>query len=123
MGELLMVYAAASLWFRMPAQENEILWKTIGFAGLGIFGTRFLVQWIHSERHKESKIPNIFWWQSLCGTLFCLVYFLRQHDLVGICGYSLNIIPYTRNIMLIYSKKPHVPIMKHDESEAPSVTG
>ena len=104
MTELLLIYTSLAL-FRMPFQENYILWKVIGFAGIGTFGTRFLVQWIYSERLKESKIPPIFWWQSLIGTILCLAYFIRQQDSVGIAGYVLNVIPYTRNLMLVYSKK------------------
>ncbi len=65
----------------------------------------FIVQWIYSEKHKESRIPVIFWWQSLFGTLLCLAYFLRQQDSVGIAGYVLNIIPYSRNLMLVYRKR------------------
>ena len=104
MAELLLIYTSLAL-FRMPFQDNYVLWKTIGFAGIGTFGTRFVVQWIYSERHRESKIPPIFWWQSLIGTMLCLAYFVRQQDSVGIAGYLLNVIPYTRNLMLVYSKK------------------
>jgi lipid-A-disaccharide synthase-like uncharacterized protein len=104
MCELLLIYTSLAL-VRMPFQDNYWLWKCIGFAGLGVFGTRFLVQWIYSEKHGESKIPPIFWWQSLVGTILCLAYFLRQEDSVGIVGYLLNVIPYSRNIMLIHRKK------------------
>ena len=89
----------------MPFQEHYHLWKFIGFAGIGTFGTRFLVQWLYSEKDKESKVPPIFWWQSLIGTFLCLAYFLRQQDSVGIAGYLLNVIPYTRNLMLVYRKR------------------
>jgi lipid-A-disaccharide synthase-like uncharacterized protein len=95
---------AASHGF-MPFQDFDLLWNVIGFSGVGIFGSRFVVQWLYSERHKESRIPTIFWWQSLVGTLLCLAYFLRQQDLVGISGYLFNIIPYVRNLMLVYRKK------------------
>jgi lipid-A-disaccharide synthase-like uncharacterized protein len=89
----------------MPLQDNYWFWKVIGFAGIGTFGTRFLIQWIYSEKHGESKIPPIFWWQSLIGTVLCLAYFLRQQDSVGVAGYVLNVIPYTRNLILVYRKK------------------
>src|SRR5436853_642834 len=115
MSELLLIYTAyvlaAPTTFPvhptgfMPFQENYLLWKCIGFAGIGTFGTRFLVQWLYSEKHKESKVPPIFWWQSLIGTFLCLAYFLRQQDSVGVAGYLLNVIPYTRNLMLVYRKR------------------
>jgi lipid-A-disaccharide synthase-like uncharacterized protein len=104
MTELLLIYTSLAV-FHMPFQENYWLWKAIGFAGIGTFGTRFLVQWIYSEKHKESRVPPIFWWQSLVGTMLCLAYFVRQQDSVGIAGYLLNVVPYTRNLMLVYRKK------------------
>lgn len=93
-------------WLRMPFQENYIFWKIIGFTGMTLFFTRFFVQWLYSERHKESKIPTIFWWQSLLGSVFMLAYSLRQQDSVYIFGYLFTVIPYTRNLILIY-RKPH----------------
>ncbi len=91
--------------FRMPFQESYYLWKAIGYAGILTFGSRFLVQWLYSEKHKESKVPPIFWWQSLAGTLLCLAYALRQKDSVFMAGYIFNLIPYIRNIMLIRRKQ------------------
>lgn len=91
--------------FRMPFQENYYLWKAIGYTGILIFGSRFLVQWLYSEKHKESRVPPIFWWQSLAGTILCLAYALRQKDSVFMAGYIFNLIPYIRNIMLIRRKK------------------
>jgi len=116
MSELLLIYATLAMATQppgsgnplqgfMPFADNYVLWKIIGFSGIGIFGTRFVVQWIYSEKHKESRIPVIFWWQSLVGTLLCLAYFLRQQDSVGIAGYLFNIIPYSRNLVLVYRKK------------------
>ena len=61
MTELLLIYTSLAL-FRMPFQDNYWLWKCIGFAGIGTFGTRFLVQWLYSEKHRESKIQA--WTQS-----------------------------------------------------------
>lgn len=104
MCELLLIYTSVAI-FRMPLQDHYWFWKAIGFAGIGTFGTRFLVQWVYSEKHKESKVPPIFWWQSLIGTMLCLAYFLRQQDSVGIAGYVLNVVPYSRNLMLVYRKR------------------
>src|SRR5438093_7874622 len=116
MSELLLIYMAWSLAAGpttfpvdptgfMPFQDHYILWKCIGFAGIGTFGTRFLVQWLYSEKHGESKVPVIFWWQSLIGTFLFLASFLRQQDSVGVAGYLLNVIPYTRNLVLVYRKR------------------
>jgi lipid-A-disaccharide synthase-like uncharacterized protein len=89
----------------MPFQHNYWLWKTIGFAGMAAFFTRFFVQWLYSEKQGESKVPTIFWWQSLIGAVLMLAYSLRQQDSVYIMGYILTVIPYTRNLILVYRKK------------------
>jgi lipid-A-disaccharide synthase-like uncharacterized protein len=96
----------------MPFQNNYHLWKVIGFSGLAVFQSRWIVQWLYSEKHKESKVPPIFWYQSLLGSLLCLAYFLRQQDSVGVAGYLFSAVPYTRNIILINKKK------KRDEAAA-----
>jgi lipid-A-disaccharide synthase-like uncharacterized protein len=115
MGELLCIYTAFTLAAAtslpssssgfMPFQDNYWLWKSIGFAGLGVFQARWLVQWLHSEKHKESRVPVAFWWLSLAGALLELAYFLRQQDSVGIGGYCISAVPYTRNLMLVYGKR------------------
>jgi lipid-A-disaccharide synthase-like uncharacterized protein len=116
MAELLLIYTAWALlapvagspaagWFAMPMHGNEYLWKTIGFLGIGVFQTRFLIQWIYSEKHKESRIPTFFWWQSIVGSLLCLAYFVRQQDPVGVAGYALGFVPYTRNLILMHRKQ------------------
>ena len=116
MGEMMMIYAAVCLIASatslpssstgfMPFQENYWLWKIIGFGGLAMFQARWIVQWLHSERRKESVIPVAFWWLSLIGSLMELMYFLRQQDSVGIGGYCISAVPYTRNLMLVYKKK------------------
>jgi len=104
MAELLVIYTAIAV-FRMPLQDHYYFWKVIGFSGLGVFQARWIVQWLYSEKHKESRVPPIFWWLSIFGALLETCYFLRQQDSVGIAGYCVSAVPYTRNLMLIYAKK------------------
>ena len=104
MSELLVAYT----WFdfsRIYNDPQELAWLIFGFCGNLCFFTRFLVQWIHSERARESTIPVFFWWQSIVGTIILLIYFLHRQDPVGILGYVVNIVPYTRNLMLVYRKR------------------
>lgn len=104
MCELMMIYAAVAV-FRMPMQDNYWVWKSIGWAGLVTFQMRWIVQWLHSEKHKESRMPIAFWWLSLSGAMLELLYFMRQQDSVGIGGYFFSVVPYTRNLVLIYRKR------------------
>ena len=38
----------------------ESIWLGIGFFGQGLFFSRWVVQWIASERKAESQIPWLF---------------------------------------------------------------
>lgn len=91
--------------FHMPFQENYYLWKAIGYTGMLVFGSRTFVQWLYSERHKESRVPPFYWWLSVVGTVMCLAYALRQQDSVFTLMYTFNMIPYVRNLMLIRKRR------------------
>jgi len=84
---------------------SEIIFLTIGFLGQFIFASRFIVQWIYSEKKGESYIPIIFWYLSIVGGLSLLVYAIFRKDPVIILGQSFGILVYTRNLILIYRKK------------------
>ena len=78
-----------------------------GFIGQAMFTMRFVVQWIASEKRKESVIPVAFWYFSLGGGLILLAYAIRQMDPVFIAAYLLNPIIYSRNLYFIYKRKPN----------------
>jgi lipid-A-disaccharide synthase-like uncharacterized protein len=77
-------------------------WDALGFVGQAMFFSRFLVQWIASERAKRSYVPNAFWWLSLAGGSISLVYAVGIHNLVFTLGQSAGLIPYVRNLMLVH---------------------
>ena len=52
----------------------EIFFLTIGFLGQGLFASRFIFQWIYSEKKGESYIPVIFWYLSILGGIGLLIY-------------------------------------------------
>ena len=87
-------------------------WLYLGFAGQLLFGLRFLVQWVASERKGESVIPIYFWYLSLVGSLILLAYAVFRHDPVFIMGQSTGLFVYTRNLMLIYRKRAVAPEMR-----------
>ena len=80
------------------------LWIGIGFAGQLLFTSRFLVQWIASERRRESVVPVAFWWFSLAGGVTLLSYALWRHDPVFILGQAMGLVVYARNLALIGAK-------------------
>ncbi len=80
----------------------EILFLTIGFLGQGLFASRFIVQWIYSEKIGRSTIPIIFWYLSIFGGLGLLIYAIFRKDPVIIVGQIFGIFIYSRNLFLIY---------------------
>ena len=83
----------------------ELFFLCIGFIGQGLFASRFIVQWVYSEKKGESYIPIIFWYLSIFGGLGLLTYAIFRKDPVIILGQSFGIIIYLRNLILIYNKK------------------
>ena len=83
----------------------EIIFLVIGFLGQGLFASRFVVQWIYSEKKGESSIPVIFWYLSIFGGVGLLVYAISRKDPVIITGQLFGIFIYMRNLILIYRKK------------------
>ena len=83
----------------------EIFFLIIGFTGQGLFASRFIVQWIYSEKKGESTIPIIFWYLSIFGGIGLLTYALFRKDPVIIIGQLFGIFIYLRNLILIYKKK------------------
>ncbi len=73
-------------------------WKALGWTGNAIFFSRFIIQWIATERHRKVVVPLAFWYCSLLGSLCLLIYFIHQRDSVGIGAYIFTWVPYTRNL-------------------------
>ena len=72
-----------------------------GFTGQALFSTRFLIQWIMSERAKQSVMPVAFWYFSLAGGVVLLSYAIYRRDPVFMLGQSMGLIVYARNLWLI----------------------
>src|ERR1700690_1440013 len=89
----------------MPQGVLEWIWLVVGLSGSGIFGVRFFLQWMHSEKHKESRIPVSFWWLSVAGTIMAASYFIHKQQWVALLGNGPQLVPYLRNLVLIYRKK------------------
>ena len=88
---------------------NFNLWVAFGLAGQLLFGSRFIVQWIASERKKVSYIPIVFWYLSLSGGIITLIYAIHIRDTVFTIAQGAGLIVYLRNLMLIYRRKNAQP--------------
>jgi lipid-A-disaccharide synthase-like uncharacterized protein len=85
----------------MEEWRVDPLWFLAGLLGQAAFFSRFLVQWIASERARESRVPRAFWWLSLAGSMLLLAYAIHRKDPVFVLGQAFGWIVYSRNLMLI----------------------
>jgi lipid-A-disaccharide synthase-like uncharacterized protein len=81
--------------------NDSLPWLAIGLVGNAAFFSRFLVQWIASERAGRSTVPVSFWWLSIAGSLILLAYAVHRRDPVFVLAYLPNSFVYVRNLMLI----------------------
>jgi len=86
--------------------DVDTVWLAIGFSGQLMFAARFLVQWLVSEKKRESVIPKAFWYLSIGGGAVLLAYALHQRDPVFILGQSTGVLIYARNLMLLSKPRP-----------------
>jgi lipid-A-disaccharide synthase-like uncharacterized protein len=81
------------------------LWAAFGVLAQFVFGARFLVQWLASEKAEKSVIPMGFWVLSIVGGMMTMVYGFARRDIVIILPQCLSIFIYVRNIMLITKER------------------
>ena len=100
-----------------------IIWVGLGLLGQVLFTGRMIVQWLVSEKSKQSVVPPMFWWMSLMGSMMLLAYFLWRRDVVGILGQGIGLAIYVRNLHLIYltPRQPESTSEQVDSSDQPAV--
>jgi lipid-A-disaccharide synthase-like uncharacterized protein len=81
------------------------VWKLVGFAGQGMFASRFIVQWFRSEQEGRSVIPVSFWYCSVVGGAVLLAYAIYEEDSVFIVGQASGLVVYARNLSLIFNER------------------
>ena len=85
--------------------SSESIWIAIGLLGQLLFSLRFIIQWIASEKKRQSVIPEIFWFFSIGGGLVLLSYAIWRKDPVFILAQSFGVLIYGRNLYFIYQRK------------------
>jgi lipid-A-disaccharide synthase-like uncharacterized protein len=80
--------------------STDTFFLILGFVAQGIFASRFIIQWLISEKQGKSVIPMAFWYLSLTGGILLFIYAIHRKDPVFILGQSTGLIVYIRNIML-----------------------
>lgn len=84
---------------------TETIWLVVGFAAQMMFAGRFVIQWIYTERARQSVVPESFWYFSLAGGIMLLTYAIYRMDPVFILGQATGLVVYARNLYFIWTHK------------------
>lgn len=96
----MLVLAAAALASLRANPERQWGWFACAGLGQAIWSTRFVVQWVASERTGESHFPRAFWRLSLAGNALLLAYTVHLGDPVLIASYLPGPLIQLRNLSL-----------------------
>jgi lipid-A-disaccharide synthase-like uncharacterized protein len=81
-------------------------WKLVGYLGVLLFGSRWIVQFLATRAAGRPVIPRAFWYMSVAGSTLLLVYFVfGKNDSVGVLA---NLFPaFTAFYNLWLDLRPH----------------
>lgn len=89
----------------MLGNQDIAPWLMIlGISGQLIFTFRFIFQWVHSEKEKESVLPSGFWMISTAGALIIFGYAIFRRDPVLFISNGLGLFIYVRNLLIHFGK-------------------
>jgi len=86
---------AARTWF----------WIAVGVAGQALFAGRFIIQWLTTERRRESIIPVAFWYLSVAASVLQFASFVQLGDWIFALGIATTLPIYARNLWIIHRRK------------------
>lgn len=96
-------------WMNRPIHVAEFFgmdvtitpWKIVGYAGVVLFGGRWLPQLIASRKAKQVRMPRVFWVMSVAGSVCLLSYFtFGKNDSVGVLSNLFPACVATYNLIL-----------------------
>lgn len=80
-------------------------WIVVGVVGQGLFACRFVIQWLATEKKKESVIPVAFWYFSMAASLCMCASFVQLREWVFAVGVATTFPIYARNLWIIHRGK------------------
>ncbi len=96
--------------YNMSNFSHYLLLSSFGFLAMLAFFSRFFVQWIQSERRKQSRVTKSFWRISLIGNVLMLIHFLIQIQYHLFFIQTLNAITSHRQLRLMNKNAPNKKI-------------
>ena len=80
-------------------------WDVVGFIGQFLFFSRFIVQWIASEKKKRNVLPVAFWYLSISGATISMFYFIHLGKLPLIAAGMASLVIYGRNLRIWFKRR------------------
>lgn len=81
--------------------SSNYWWTFFGFAGNLLFSSRFVLQWLASERRQKLIVPAYFWHLSFWGSVINLIYALHIDNAPILFGVIALPFIYGRNLVLL----------------------
>lgn len=81
--------------------SHSYWWTILGFCGNALFSSRFLFQWLASEKRQQLFVPSYFWHLSFWGSVINLVYAFHIDNAPIIFGVIALPFIYGRNLVLL----------------------
>lgn len=81
----------------------------VGIVGQLLFSSRFIIQWVASERKRDSVVPVAFWYLSIAGGALTAIYAAWRRDPIFLAAQCSGLIVYVRNLMLIRNRNRQLP--------------
>jgi lipid-A-disaccharide synthase-like uncharacterized protein len=114
---LMELFAKLVTWWQTAPALDKV-WLAIGLSGQLMFSARWIIQWLASEKVRQSVVPTTFWYLSLVGGLMVLSYGIYKLDPVIILG-QFGVLVYARNIyLLLRGATANAPPAMADDIEA-----
>lgn len=95
-------YHLAKILGNKDISSSLLLWGVIGQV---VFTFRFVLQWLYSEKRKQSILPIEFWLFSIVGSLMVLSYAIIRRDPVLFIGQLFGFVVYFRNALLWWRQR------------------
>jgi len=80
---------------------RHFLYFMLGFLPSIFFGSRFLLQWIRSEKKKKSIVGSLFWKLSISGNLLLALHYFIQFQYQFLLIQSVNAFISWRNLNIL----------------------
>ena len=95
------IFEAGAPWL----YNHSYWWTILGFGGNALFSSRFLLQWLASEKSRKLVVPGYFWHLSFWGSVMNVIYAFHIDNAPIIAGVIALPFIYGRNLVLLKRSK------------------